>query len=174
MRRQPSSSEQLRGAIKSRLADGPPPSRSRVTPTEQLAIARKRHDLAGAIKATLAAADEARGPARAAVWRAAKRQALESWFNGLTPEQQQAATDPGWITEHGGVNADLLAEVIEAGADAGLALTEAQLRAALADFSEDENDWSSPYHPANVDDDNSPENYFSGDDGDDADESWAE
>jgi len=148
--RPPNASEQLHAAIVDRLADGPPPARSPVTPTEQLALARRRHDLAGAIKATLAAADQARGPARAAVTRQAKREALEAWFNGLSPEQQEAASDPAWVEKHGGRDPSLLAEVVQASAYAGLALTEAELRNALSDFSEETDDYASPYHPGNV------------------------
>ena len=171
MRRQPSSSELLHSAIVDRLQGDPPPRRSPVTPTEQLAVARKRGDMGAAFKALLGAADEARGPARAAVSREAKRQALETWFRGLTPEQQEAAADPMWIESHGGRDPELLAEVVEAGAVAGMALTEAELRAALSDYSSDENDWSSPYHPANVDADADVGEYddiFGDDDGDEA------
>ena len=145
MRRQPSSSELLFAAIKGRLADGPPPPRSPVRPAERLAVARQRLDLAGAIKARLAEADAARAPARAVATREAKREALETWFRGLTPEQQQAAGDPEWIMENGGRDPELLASVVQAGADAGMALTEAELRAAISDFSEDEGFYDSPY-----------------------------
>jgi hypothetical protein len=145
MRRQPTANERLFDAIKDRLAEGPPPPRSPVQPAERLAVARQRRDLAGAIRARLAEADAARAPARAAVTRAAKRDRLEAWAAGLSDEQKLAASDPSWLAANGGADPELLAEVLEASATVGMALSEAQLRAAIEDYAVDEGDYSSPY-----------------------------